>query len=711
MSATESATPRPTAFPPVVTGLKLPPPEPPRFSLSFKIFFAAALLILIAVGGAIAISATRARAIADKKIDEDLKKSGEAWESFQQNRYGELQRALAVVANNPGIIAMMTQGDAATAFDTLKREQASSARADFLIAIGPDGVAFARTDRPLPYSRDMRQVPTVAAALEGEAAEGIWLSDQKLYHVVAAPVLEGGSRTVGAIAAGFQIDDEVASSLKSLVNADVVFLADAARRNEPPKPVVAASTMRDRSAAVLSGILETPRLATAVLREGKTIGPIHLDVAGETYLGYFLPVRSSTDDLVGAAATLRSRERELAPFRQIQNSQVLVGLAALVFAFVLSFVLARRITGPVDRLVRATEAVRVGNLETEVPVESNDEIGILARSFRAMLEELKEKAALEKYVASLTMSLGGEETLIATRMQPGTGTGSPSHGEPQIGTLFASRYDIQSILGKGGMGVVYKALDRELDELVAIKTLRSEALSADPTLIDRFKQEIRLARRITHPNVLRTHDLGESNGLKYLSMEFVKGLTLKHLLESDEILPTPVGLRISKQICAGLAAAHEVGVIHRDIKPQNILIEPTGGLKIMDFGIARLTEDRGMTATGTVIGTPDYMSPEQARGIPLDFRSDIYSTGVVLYEIFTGSLPFEGDSPIAVVLKHVNDAPPLPQSRNPRIDPKISSIVMRCMEKEATSRYQSVNELYEALARVTAEPARREAHA
>src|SRR5688500_3474735 len=138
MSATDRATPRPTTSPPALTGLKLPPPEPPRFSLSFKIFFAAALLILIAVGGAIAISATRARAIADTKIDEDLKKSGEAWESFQQNRYGELLRALAVVANNPGIISMMTEGDAATAFDTLKREQASSARAAVLMARGPD---------------------------------------------------------------------------------------------------------------------------------------------------------------------------------------------------------------------------------------------------------------------------------------------------------------------------------------------------------------------------------------------------------------------------------------------------------------------------------------------------------------------------------------------------------------------------------------------
>ena len=707
MSATERATPRPATGPPLPprgTGLKLPAPEPPRFSLSLKIFFAAAFLILIAVGGAIAISAARSRSIADAKIADDLKKAGPAWESFQRNRYEELHRALGVVVNNAGIISMLAETDAGTIYDTLKREQASSARADFLIAIDPAGTAFARTDKPLPYSRDMRAVPTIAAALQGDGdAEGIWLSDRKLYHVVAAPVLQGGSQTVGVIAAGFQINDDVASSLKSLMNAEVVFLADAARLEEPAKPVVTASTLRDTSSAVLSAIVAKPRLVPAVLREGKAIGPLPLDVSGDTYLAYFLPIRSSTDQIVGAAVPLRSRDRELAPFRRIQNIQILVGLAALVIAFVLSFVFARRITGPVDRLVRATEAVRVGDLEAELPVESNDEIGILARSFRAMLEELKEKAALEKYVASLTISLSGEETLVAGRATAGGVTGSVN--EPQIGTLFAGRYEIQSVLGKGGMGIVYKAHDRELDDLVAIKTLRSEVLSADPSLLDRFKQEIRLARRITHPNVLRTHDLGESNGVRFISMEFVKGLTLKHLLESGDILPTPVGLRIAKQVCAGLAAAHEVGVIHRDIKPQNILIEPTGGLKIMDFGIARLTEDRGMTATGTVIGTPDYMSPEQARGLPLDFRSDIYSTGVVLYEIFTGSLPFEGDSPLAVVLKHVNDAPPLPQSKNPRIDPKIAAIIMKCMEKVPDSRFQAVSELYESLARVTAQQA------
>ncbi|MGE5277643.1 MAG: protein kinase domain-containing protein [Acidobacteriota bacterium] len=712
MSATESP-PRgaTTTGPPLRVGLKLPPPEPPKFSLTLKIFLAAALLILIAVGGAIAVSAFRSRMVADAKIAEDLKKSGPAWESFQQTRYAALQRALAVVASNPGIIALMStldpstgRPDAATVFDTLKREQASNAQAGFFVALDPQGVGIARTDRPLPFSADLSSVPTVAGALQGAQTEGIWLSGEKLYHVVGAPVLEGGTRVVGVIVAAFQINDEVARSLKTLTNAEAVFLADGARPGEPPRPILVASTLQDLSGAVLEAARVRPALTDAVLRRGQNVGPLPLELSGDTYLAYFLPIRSSTDQLVGAAVALRSRAKELSAFRQIQNTQILVGLLALAVAFVLSYVLAHRITGPVGRLVRATEDVRVGNLESaDLPVESRDEIGILARSFLAMLEELKEKAALEKYVASLTMTMGEDGPTVAlTSGGRPTSEGGPRSAEPHVGSLFAGRYEIQSVLGKGGMGIVYRAHDRDLDDLVAIKTLRSDAVSADPTLLDRFKQEIRLARRITHPNILRTHDLGEFNGLRYLSMEYVKGITLKHLVESDQILPMPAALRIAKQMCAGLAAAHEAGVIHRDIKPQNILIEPTGGLKIMDFGIARLTEDRGMTATGTVIGTPDYMSPEQARGLPLDFRSDIYSTGVVLYELFTGTLPFEGDSPLAVVLKHVQEKPPSPQAKNPKIDPKVAAIVLKCMQKEPNERYQSINELYEALTKVRA---------
>jgi len=711
MSATEApASPGLTSGDLRVRGLRLPPPEPPRFSLTLKIFAAAALLIFIAVGGAVAVAAYRARQVADAKIAEDLKKAGPGWESFQQNRYEDLHRALSVVVNNAGTISMMStlvpetgQPDPATVFDTLKREQASSTRADFLLATTASGRVLARTDKPLPYTADLSGVPTIAGAAEGGQTEGIWLSGGRLYHVVAAPVLEGGNRLVGVIAAAFQINDEVARSLEQLLNTQVVFVADAAKPGEPAKAALTASTMGPASAGAVAAIDRTPGLVQRVLRDGKPIGPLPLEISGDTYLAYLLPLRSSTDQLVGAAVALRSRERELAAFREIQTTLIVVGLASLVVAFVLSFFLARRITGPVGRLVRATEQVRVGNLDApDLPVESKDEIGILARSFRAMLEELREKAALEQYVASLNLNMSAESAPTVVAKAPTSLTGG---AEPRVGQLFASRYEIQGVLGQGGMGVVYRAHDRDLDDGVAIKTLRGEALSADPSLLDRFKQEIRLARRITHPNILRTHDLGETGGLRYLSMELVKGLTLKQLVDAGEILPTPVGLRIAKQICAGLAAAHEVGVIHRDIKPQNIIIEATGGLKIMDFGIARLKEERGMTAEGTVVGTPDYMSPEQARGHALDFRSDIYSTGVVLYEVFTGTLPFDGDSPLAVVLKHIQEPPPSPQARNPRVDPKISQIILKCMQKDPRERFQSVNDLYEALARVTAQAA------
>jgi eukaryotic-like serine/threonine-protein kinase len=297
------------------------------------------------------------------------------------------------------------------------------------------------------------------------------------------------------------------------------------------------------------------------------------------------------------------------------------------------------------------------------------------------------------------MLLGIEKTLPSTRISGAFA--AALRDKLPIGSLFAGRYEIHSVLGVGGTGIVYEAYDRELDDLVAIKTLRWDLMSENSQLLGRFKQEVRLARRITHPNVLRTYDFGESNGLRFISMELVKGPTLKRLLETD-IVPTAVGLRIAKQICAGLAAAHEVGVIHRDVKSQNILIEPTGVLKIMDFGTARVIEDRA--PTGTVIGTPDYMSPEQARGCFLDHRSDVYSTGVVLYELFTGSLPFEGDSPIDVMLKHVNDAAPLPQSRNPWIEPEIAAILMKCLKKDPGARFQNMGALSNALTRVTPRP-------
>jgi HAMP domain-containing protein len=262
------------------------------------------------------------------------------------------------------------------------------------------------------------------------------------------------------------------------------------------------------------------------------------------------------------------------------------------------------------------------------------------------------------------------------------------------GAIMGHRFQVLSVLGAGGMGVVYKARDRELDDLVALKMLKRD-LWGDASQLERLKSELKLARKITHPNVLRTHDFGDIEGVPYISMEYVRGVTLRYLLDQAHRLPYSAGLRLAKQLCAGLGAAHAVGVIHRDIKPENLILEPTGNAKLMDFGIARpITRlEPSATQAGFVVGTPQYLAPEQLQGAEASPRSDIYSCGIVFYEVFTGVLPFVAGSAMDVMLKHLKEEPAPPSRHWPEIPPRLEGIILRCLRKDPAERYASVDEL------------------
>jgi serine/threonine protein kinase len=271
--------------------------------------------------------------------------------------------------------------------------------------------------------------------------------------------------------------------------------------------------------------------------------------------------------------------------------------------------------------------------------------------------------------------------------------------ELTTGSIFGTRYQIIEELGRGGMGKVYRALDKELGEEVALKLIKPE-IATHLRTIERFKSEIRIARRILHKNVGRVYELMEDKGVRFITMEYIPGENLKSLIRRIKQLTVGTVISIARQICKGLAEAHKLGIVHRDLKPSNIMIDKEGNVRIMDFGIARSVGSEGITETGTAIGTPEYMSPEQVEGLGIDQRSDIYSLGVILYEMVTGDVPFKGNTPFSVALKHKTESPREPRALNEQVSEDFNRVILKCMEKDKTQRYQSAEEVDADLAKL-----------
>ena len=272
-------------------------------------------------------------------------------------------------------------------------------------------------------------------------------------------------------------------------------------------------------------------------------------------------------------------------------------------------------------------------------------------------------------------------------------------GDPLIDTLFDGRYLIIRKLGSGGMANVYLAADQELGRRVAIKIL-DDRHARDEQFVERFRREAQNAAGLSHPSIVSIYDRGDSEGTYYIAMEYVEGRTLKELLVARG--PSPLGIAIdyTRQILSALRFAHRNGIVHRDIKPHNVIVDGEGRVKVMDFGIARAGAASQMTEAGSIIGTAQYLSPEQARGAPVDQTSDLYSTGIVLYELLTGSVPFTGETPVEIAMKHLSQAPVAPSAHRPEIPRDLDYVVLRALAKDPADRYHSAEEMDSDLERI-----------
>jgi serine/threonine protein kinase len=278
---------------------------------------------------------------------------------------------------------------------------------------------------------------------------------------------------------------------------------------------------------------------------------------------------------------------------------------------------------------------------------------------------------------------------------------SDSNGGNGAGRLLNDRYQLISVVGGGGMAQVYKARDNILGRIVAVKVLR-EQYASDAQFVARFRREAQAAANLSHPNIVNVYDVGQDGDMYYIIMEYIAGTSVKELITQSAPLPIDQAVSIAAQILAGLEYAHRNGLIHRDIKPQNVLITPEGGVKVTDFGIAKSVSDLGLTEAGLALGTAHYFSPEQARGERVVPQSDIYAVGVTLYEMLTGRLPFESESAVGLAYKHIGEPPPPPRDLVPSIPPRLNNIVLRALAKDPQDRFTSAAEMEKALRAVQA---------
>lgn len=705
-------------------------------SITWRVFAGTAIIVGVVVLVALFSASSAARRSADDTARRNLEQAADLVAQLLAGRERSLAGGARVFVQGPYFRTLVAEKRRDDILDqTFEAVEQLDARWVFIT--DGDGTLLAKSDEPSAAGDPLGRVPLVSGALRGQVTSGFGASgDSLLFQASGVPVALPGGAPFGVLVATRVIDSSVAADLRAATASEVIFFV---RDSAATPHVVSASlpvsaALRREVTALLS---TTPRSGTAadVARREITVG-------STTWITQSASLATAGGDVVGGFLVLRLRDDALATLAGVRRSLVLAGALGFLLALGAAWIAARSVTRPVRALALAMRRAADGNYaapiaETVADADSAGEIGSLARAFDDLLVDLRDKdflSASSAAAVAVDASRKEAEALEAARSPRKRGDrvlsigggASPAvpHGLMQRGQLLAGRYRIEVLVGSGGMGVVYRARDLELRDTVAVKVLRPEVVTADAAAREQLTEELRLARRVTHRNVVRIHDIGESDGIPFLTMEYVDGASLSTVIRVRGSLPVPAVLSLARQLMRALAAAHEQRVVHGDIKPQNLLIGPNGVLKITDFGVSRViraTAAAGESSTpaddvisghvgGAVVGTPEYLAPELLIGAPASVAGDLYAAGVVLHECLVGDTPYGADTPMAFLASKLADdtekpvRAPLTLTGESRIahsvPPALEALIAELTHAEAARRPATAGLVLERLSRL-----------
>jgi serine/threonine-protein kinase len=643
--------------------------QAPALGLTSRVFIGVAAIVSAVLAVVLFLASVSAQRAVDATMKRGLEQSSDLVAQLLAGRERSLAGGAKVFVQGPYFRALVAGGRRDDILDQTF-EAAEQMAADWVFITDDRGTVLAKSDEPAATGDQMGSVPLITGALQGRTTSGFGTSrDSLLFQAVAVPIVVPGAAPVGVLVATRIVDSTLVRDIRSASNGDVVFFTVDSRG----APRIAVSTL-PKSA-------EVERLLP---RPGSSARASSVSIGGESYAMQGNSLMTSGGEVTGGFIVLRSRDAEAAGMSGVRRSLMVAALVGLLLALGAAYLAAQRITRPVRAFADAARRAADGDYSTGAvgpskkdSVQQADEIGALGLAFGALLTDLRERQSLAALVgaaarprepgvagesppesAPLTIVRGGRS--LRGSPMPALESAAVSDAPPRLSRaagaepapLLAGRFEVQELIGAGGIGLVYRGVDKALNAVVAIKFLRPEALDADPGALDRLKEEIRIAREVTHRNVVRTHDLGMSDGAHFITMELVEGSSLAGLITRGP-LPEAAVVSLARQLFRALSVAHAQGIVHGDIKPQNILLGADGVVKVADFGLARIVRRRDSRPdiAGASVGTPEYMAPEQLIGGPADELTDIYAAGVVLRECRTGISPRQADTPLAFVSK------------------------------------------------------------